>query len=180
MDIYHYDRDTGEYKGKGKADPSPLEKQIWLIPAFSTTNPPPATVTGYARCYIDGKWTQIEDHRGATVYSKADASKMEMKGLGPIPDSHTNLSPACPFPQWSEVTWVTDSQQEKAAQIAQKTVDLAASDQNMAHITEDLIDALILKGVIGLADLSVSVQQKLTDRKTLRTDLSVLTDIKPK
>lgn len=172
MDIYHYDRDTGEYKGKGKADPSPLEKQIWLIPAFSTTTPPPATVTGYARCYIDGKWTQIEDHRGATVYSKADASKMEMKGLGPIPDSHTNLSPACPFPQWSEVTWVTDSQQEKAAQIAQKTVDLAASDQSMARITEDLIDTLIRRGIITLQDLPAAARDKLVARQTDRTALT--------
>jgi len=179
MDIYHYDPHTGEFMGVARADKSPLEPGVYLIPANATDQKPPAAVNGYARCYIDGKWTQIEDHRGATLYSKADASEMEMMDLGPIPDSHTNLSPACPFPQWSEGMWVTDPQREKAAQIAQKTVDLAAGDQSMARITEDLIDVLILKGVIGLTDLPASVQQKLAARKALRADLSVLT-AKPK
>lgn len=57
MNVYHYNPDTGVYVGPGKADESPLEDNVWLIPANSTDIEPPvySELTEYA-VYVDGSW----------------------------------------------------------------------------------------------------------------------------
>lgn len=54
---------------------------------------------------------------------------------------------------------------------AQKLAELAATDKGMARIGEDLIDVLISKGVILIADLPQDTQDKLADRKAKRAAL---------
>lgn len=56
MNIYHYHPETGAFLGQGEADPNPLEKNKWLIPACSTTIVPPAPTTGNIRVFANGKW----------------------------------------------------------------------------------------------------------------------------
>ena len=64
------------------------------------------------------------------------------------------------------------TQGELAAQEqAQKVADLQATDKDMARIAEDLIDTLIVKGVITMGDLPQDVRDKLTDRKAKRAAL---------
>lgn len=48
---------------------------------------------------------------------------------------------------------------------------LAASDSELARVTEDLIAVLVNKGVILFTDLPDAVQTKLLDREALRTKL---------
>ena len=48
---------------------------------------------------------------------------------------------------------------------------LAATDANMLRITEDVIDILVAKNIIKITDLPVSVQDKLTERKSLRAQI---------
>jgi hypothetical protein len=49
--------------------------------------------------------------------------------------------------------------------------DLLSSDTNMARVLEDLIDALIRKGVISMADLPPAARAKLDRRQRLRTEI---------
>ncbi len=56
MNIYHYHPDTGIYLGTGKADESPLESGVWLIPASATTIEPPEPVDGFACVWANGDW----------------------------------------------------------------------------------------------------------------------------
>lgn len=49
---------------------------------------------------------------------------------------------------------------------------LAASDADLARVTEDLIVVLVKKGVILFTDLPEAVQGKLLDRETLRNRLT--------
>lgn len=56
MDIFHYHPLTGAFLGIGKADPSPLEKDTWLIPAHATVTKPPVTEEGQQAIYRSGLW----------------------------------------------------------------------------------------------------------------------------
>lgn len=49
---------------------------------------------------------------------------------------------------------------------------LAASDAELARVTEDLIIVLVKKGVILFTDLPEAVQGKLLDRESLRNQLT--------
>ena len=56
MKIFHYHPETGAFLGKGIADASPLEPDIWLIPAHATTTTPPAAKDGERTLWIEGDW----------------------------------------------------------------------------------------------------------------------------
>jgi len=49
---------------------------------------------------------------------------------------------------------------------------LAASDPELARVTEDLIGVLVKKGVILFTDLPDAVQNKLLEREALRHKLN--------
>ena len=61
MKIYHYDFETGQYLGEGVADPSPLETNVWLIPAHSTKIAPPETGDKEHAIFIDGSWAVFKE-----------------------------------------------------------------------------------------------------------------------
>lgn len=54
--IYHYNSDTGGYIGQGMADPSPVNPDTPIIPAFATTKAPPNEKDGYKAVFINGLW----------------------------------------------------------------------------------------------------------------------------
>ena len=81
MDIYHFHQVTGELLGSGAADESPLEPGVFLIPANATKVAPPTQVQGFARVFVNGTWTQVEDHRGETWF-QAYASPVTIEELG--------------------------------------------------------------------------------------------------
>jgi hypothetical protein len=56
MKIYHYHPETGVLLGEGVADKSPLEKNVWLIPAHATTKVPPKAKDGYHCVYNGYTW----------------------------------------------------------------------------------------------------------------------------
>jgi hypothetical protein len=57
MQIYHYHPTEREFTGVGMADASPLETNVWLIPANATTIAPPESINGKIRVFVDGKWS---------------------------------------------------------------------------------------------------------------------------
>lgn len=60
MQIYHYHQETGIYVGQGIADPDPLVKGSWLIPAGATVIQPADELEGFWRVFSDGKWVYQE------------------------------------------------------------------------------------------------------------------------
>lgn len=68
---FAYHPDTGEYAGRLEADPSPLEPGVWLYPAHTTTEPPPAAGAGTAAVRRDGAWSLLPDRRGETWFHGA-------------------------------------------------------------------------------------------------------------
>ena len=56
MNIFHYHSDTGEYLGQGKADKSPLEPGVWLIPAHATAAQPPTASADQRAVFVNDSW----------------------------------------------------------------------------------------------------------------------------
>lgn len=59
MQVYHFDMATGQYIRQSKADESPLEPGVYLIPAHATTTPPPSCDDG-EQVRWDGEAWQVE------------------------------------------------------------------------------------------------------------------------
>lgn len=76
MKIYNYDGVSGEYLGQGEARKSPLEEEVYLIPANATSEKPLASKKGFAVCFKEGIWQYVKDERGKTYY---DANNNEIK-----------------------------------------------------------------------------------------------------
>lgn len=55
MQIYHYDRDAGEYIGVGESDVCPVTGND-IIPAWATTTQPPACGENQTVKFIGGTW----------------------------------------------------------------------------------------------------------------------------
>jgi len=56
MDIFHYHPDTGIYLGQDKADESPLEPGVWLVPAHATELKPPQPGEGEEIVWTGEAW----------------------------------------------------------------------------------------------------------------------------
>lgn len=128
MNVYHYHPETFEYVGTTEADVSPLEPDVFLIPAHATEIPPPATQQGFARVWQNGEWVQIEDHRGERWWDEAGQlvpiffiGDPEDRGLTniepPPPPPPTDYTLAADLP-WSRMT-------EDEAELVQGGIDAA-------------------------------------------------------
>lgn len=99
MEVYHYHPHTKEFFGTSSADPNPLEKGEFIVPAHATEVAPPAAVEARVRCWFDGEWQQVEDHRGRTIYSAEDGTAVDIALPGPIPEGFTTVNPAGSEPE---------------------------------------------------------------------------------
>ena len=54
---------------------------------------------------------------------------------------------------------------------------LSRTDNEMARITEDLVDVLIYKNIINFTDLPLQAQRKLVGRQHMRRNLSALSNL---
>ncbi|MDA5192798.1 tail fiber assembly protein [Govanella unica] len=117
MLVYNYHPMTGEYLSTAKADPDPLEKGNWLIPAHATTEKPPSRRGKKVAVYHDG-WALCEDTRGQT-YWLPDGSRHEIQTLGQaLPDGALTTDPSL----------VQSAAQQLAALRHTRNTRLSASD----------------------------------------------------
>jgi len=116
MTIYHYHPDTKEFLHEGVADPSPLEPGQFLIPAFATSEKPPAAVKGKKAMFVQvdpenidsGAWEIVTDARGTTVWVKATGEALIVESLGDIPSEQTAIPKPSQFHKWGDGAWALD------------------------------------------------------------------------
>lgn len=106
MNIYHYDRSTGEYIGQGVADLDPLEGKP-MVPAHATVDVPPPVRKGFANVYNAGVWVQVPDNRGK-IYDTLTGEGEIWQRLGAIPPDKTALAPPSSDYSWNGKAWVLD------------------------------------------------------------------------
>jgi len=109
-----FDPVSGELLGRTSADPSPLEPDVWLIPAHSTLDNPPEPGAGLALVRREEAWVEVEDHRGATVYHTGTGEPRKWGLLGALPSDYTLAAPLTEFDTWQDDHWQLD----EAAQLA--------------------------------------------------------------
>lgn len=93
MQIYNYHSVTKEYLGESTADKSPLEEDIYLIPANATEIKPPEVSENQVAVFKDENWTIAADFRGNTYYDKDTGQPVIIDFIGNIPDNLQDTLP---------------------------------------------------------------------------------------
>ncbi len=131
MTVYNYDSETREFLASSVEF---LAVGVG-IPANSCTDAPPDNKAGFAICRTascDG-WEYVTDHRNETVYDTETGQPVEIIALGEYPASVTTVAPLTPYDRWIGSEWVTDTDAQKAGQVAaaeQKKASLLAEAQS--------------------------------------------------
>ncbi|EPO5263796.1 tail fiber assembly protein [Providencia rettgeri] len=157
--------DTREYIG-ASYDNVPYGGSV-VADAFLDKPELPATVGIAVIRSDDGKtWIHTDDHRGKIAYNTETRHSVEINFIGELPSNLTLLEPKTEFDKWNGKKWVTDTEAQKAALIAQAEQEKARRlEESNATITylQDAIE-------VGLDD--DDYQAKLTAWKTYRVYLN--------
>ena len=121
--LYHYHPETGELIGQSAADRSPLEPDIWLIPAHATDLPPPKPKARQAAVFRDGRWQLAPDWRSAVLWSMDEGTAVSITEIGLTPaDVHaTEKPPPSAAHRWLNGQWQEDADLKSALLDALKT-----------------------------------------------------------
>lgn len=109
--LYHYHPETGELIGQSAADRSPLEQDIWLIPAHATDQTPPKPKARQVAVFRDGRWQLSPDWRATALWSTEDGAAVSITEIGLTPaDIHaTEKSPPSAAHRWLNGQWQEDA-----------------------------------------------------------------------
>ena len=146
MKVYNYHPETKEYIGESEARPNPLEPGNFLIPALATTTILPGAIPGKARVF-DGAWTQVEDHRGATIWNTVTLESKKVADLGAIPVEWTKLPMPDNESKWDGSAWVPDQDIIDARLTEEARIAAKAK-----AITDNLPSWAIIEAAINAAD----------------------------
>ncbi|WP_333496178.1 tail fiber assembly protein [Kluyvera sp. CHPC 1.251] len=132
--VYSYDGETREYLSSS-VEYLPFGVGV---PANSCVDAPISKKDGFAVCRkadLTG-WEYVADHRGETVYSTETGEPVAVSQLGEYPEGTTTKAPSTQFDKWNGTDWVTDSEEQNAANVAaaeqQKTNLLNAANSKIS------------------------------------------------
>lgn len=131
MQIYHYHPVTNEYLGAGVADPDPLDKDNWLVPAHATEKEPPTLSGNQAAVFNDSEWEVKPDYRGQSYWLDHE-TKWTTSNVGEEPPEGATLEqpkpPPMPEPTLEEKTAAID---EVRQNLYRKQVDPIINESNI-------------------------------------------------
>lgn len=176
MNIYNYDPVTKEFLSVEEADKSPLEPDVYLFPANSTTvNVPTKLEEHKTPCFNTEtrQWSIVDDYREVKLYSK-ETKELVFAALGQTPEAlnATTLQPTSTYDTWDELTqtWIYDSSLE--ASEAKLLVD-----NKVKTLTQEATAKIqILNDAYELGIATAKEKAKLTEWKTYRVLLSRISE----
>ncbi|CZF85485.1 DUF4376 domain-containing protein [Grimontia marina] len=93
-----------------------VSDDYFALPNECTWERPPAARENYAVRLVQGKWEEVEDHRGKEIFNKAECLQVELvEELGPIKDGWTLTAPPTPFHEYKNGTWQPSTDRAKKA-----------------------------------------------------------------
>ncbi|QXB91609.1 tail fiber assembly protein [Providencia rettgeri] len=90
----------------------------------------------------DSKWEIVTDNREKTAYSTETRQPLEVDFIGDLPDTLTLLEPKTEFDKWNGKNWVTDTEAQKVAFIAQAEQEKSQRLDEANRVITDLQDAI--------------------------------------
>ena len=166
MKIYNYDKDTDVYLNEDEAVASPLEDDIFLIPANATTKEPLETKDGFAVCFKEDEWVYVVDNRDKNYYENKELVLFE---LGDKITSDMSLE------QYTNEELFAEEKDKKIALVdAQTASDIEAliGDNNKQKDLLATYNYLLEKKFDG--DITVDEITQMTDIKTRWLEVSEL------
>lgn len=170
MNVYNYDPITKEFTSISKAQPSPLEDGIFLIPAFSTSIQPPMPGANEAVIFDDvtGGWTTIPDFRGVTYYMISDGAEVTFN-IGEKPDL-TIMQDTLP----ANIAFQRAKEAKKTEiRNAFKVDSQLPVTVNNVQYHGNIDSALRLDGALRLAEKSGATSVSFTDINNVRHTLTL-------
>ena len=172
MKAYNYDPITKELLRIEEADLSPLEPDIYLFPANSTTIATPSGLEKHKTpCFNTEtkQWSIVDDYREVKLYSK-ETKEIVFAALGQTPEvlNATTLQPTSAYDTWDELTqaWVYDSGLET-------TEAKSVVDTKVKALTQEATTKIqILNDAYELGIATDKEKTKLTEWKIYRVLLS--------
>ena len=172
MNIYNYDPTTKEFLSVEVADKSPLEPDVYLFPANSTTITAPIDLEEYkTACFSveTNQWVIIDDYREVKLYSK-ETEEIVFAALGQTPEvlNATTLQPTNEYDSWDELTqtWIYNSDLEIS------DVKLSVDNKIKTLTQEATTKIQILTDAYELGIATDKEKTKLTEWKIYRVLLS--------
>lgn len=168
MNVYNYDPVTKEFLSVEEADKSPLEPDVYLFPANSTTIATPSGLEKHKTpCFnIETKqWSIVDDYREVKLYSK-ETKEVVFAALGQTPEAlnATTLQPTNTYDTWDELTqtWIYDSSLETSE------AKLSVNNKVKTLTQEATAKIQILNDAYALGIATDKEKTKLTEWKTYR------------
>ncbi len=144
MKIYHFD-EKGLYLGESEADKSPLEKDVYLIPANATDTKPPTAGINQVAKFDGNQWALIPDFRGIKYWT-ADHVQHEITEAGQLlPDDFYLNDPP----------------------LTQAEIDAKANEQLKAELMQ--LDLASIRALREYAASQPDAPQIIKDRETAAT-----------
>lgn len=121
-------------------------------------------------------WLYVADNRGKTAYKTETRQSVEIDFFGDLPATLTLLEPKSEFDKWNGKKWVTDTEAQKTAFIAQaeqeKVQILNEAEQNIS-----MLDRKVRLDMATDAEVALLKQWEIYSIKVSDIDTSTAPDI---
>lgn len=128
------------------------------------------------RSLDEKSWLHVTDHRGKTAYSMDTRQPLEVDFIGDLPDTLTLLEPKTEFDKWNGKKWVTDTEAQKAALVAEADNEKALR-LNEANSTITYLQEAVDVGLATEAEIAALQEWKKYRVLLNRVDTSTAPDI---
>ncbi|MEQ4639993.1 tail fiber assembly protein [Providencia rettgeri] len=163
--VYICDPYTREYV-RASLDNVPLGGSVVADAYLDKPELPTKENIAIVRSADEKSWLHVTDHRRKIAYSTETRQQIEIDFIGDLPNDLTLLAPKTEFDKWNGKKWVTDTEAQKAAFIAQ------AEQEKAQRLDEANATIMYLQDAIEVGLDDDDYQAKLTAWKTYRVYLN--------